>query len=240
MTLSLLLACAPDPAPQDVDGLLHWSWTEFELASDEQWVEAAANLPRDDQEGEQSRLVEEEVAHVDWGADSHVGLARGMYIANTFSCDLEVLQEILIAQDQQAQYEGVYDRYDRSYTSDLDAFTAGAAGALSWDVELEGEYVGTAYTERLHGGVRRVEGALIARTWIAEPVEFEEGSDWWWPTDVQIEVFVQEDLEIVHLYGIWRELDIGSLSTEDDGLVNLTRGGMRDWDDRTEELCELR
>ncbi len=238
MPLTLLLACAPDPAPDDVDGLLHWSWTQFELASDEQWVEAATKLPTDGQEGEQSRLVEDEVAHIAWGAESDTELARGMYIANTFSCDLSRLEEILIARDQSVQYEDVYERYDREYTSDLEDFQSGVSSSVAWDVELEGEYVGTAYTERLHGGVRRVEGALIARTWISEPVAFEEGSDWWWPTDVQIEVFAQQDTEIVHLYGIWRELDIGSLSTEDDGLVNLTRGGMRDWDDRTEELCE--
>lgn len=235
MLLSLLLfGCAPEPAPADVDGLLHWSWTMYEEATDEQWVEAVLNLPREG-EGEPSRLAAEEVEHVEWG-DSDVTQARGMYIANTFECELERLQEILAAQDQMAQYEGVYTRYERTYTSDLADFEANG-GFLSWEVELEGEYVNTAYTERLHGGLRRVEGALVARTWITEPVDFEEGSDWWWPTDVQIEVFAEDEGEIVHLYGIWRELDIGSLSTEDDGLVNLTRNGMRDWDDETESLC---
>ncbi|MCP4806063.1 MAG: hypothetical protein GY884_12040, partial [Proteobacteria bacterium] len=47
---------------------------------------------------------------------------------------------------------------------------------------------------------------------------------------------IEDGDDFVHLYGIWRELDVG-LTTESDGLVNTTMNGMRDWDDQTEVLC---
>ena len=51
-----------------------------------------------------------------------------------------------------------------------------------------------------------------------------------------MEVWLEDGAELVHLYGIWRQLDVG-LTTENDGLVNTIIDGMRDWDDRTAELC---
>lgn len=234
--LTLLLACAPEPAPRDVDDLVRLLWTDFDVADDALLAEAAGNLPREDQEGELTRLAAEDVAHLDRGAVD-TSAARGWYVVYRFTCSLDRLEAILAAQDQADQYpDAGYTSYERTYTSSLEAFEDGTSDTVSWEVDLSGEYLNTAYDEHLIGGLRRTPDLRMARTWIPDAVQFEEGSDWSWPQDYQIEAWVQDGDEVIHTYGIWRELDVG-ITTENDGLVNTTMNGMRDWDDRTAELC---
>ena len=236
MLLLAALACAPEPAPADLDGLLHLFWTEFGSADGERLAEAASNLPREPTDGEVSRLTEEEIDHIAIGA-ADPAQARGWFVLYRYPCSLDELVPILISRDQMEQYpDAGYDSYTRTYTSSLEDFESGASETLDWDVVIEGAYLNTAYTEHLLGGVRRAGEVLLARTWIPEPVVFEEGSDWSWEQDYQVEVWIEDGDELVHLYGIWRQLDVG-LTTENDGLVNTTMDGMRDWDDATEELC---
>lgn len=241
MSILALLACAPDPAPEDLDGLVHLFWAEFDSADGERLAEAAANLPVEPSDGEITRLVADEIEHVATDpvetAEVDVSKARGWYVSTRYECTLDALEPILYELDQASQYpDAGYDSYTREYTTPLDDFTSGASETLSWDVVIEGAYLNTGYTEHLLGGLRRSGDVLMARTWIPEPVVFEEGSDWSWPQDYQIEVWIEDGSELVHLYGIWRELDVG-ITTENDGLVNTTMDGMRDWDDATAELC---
>ena len=231
-----LLACAPEPAPTEVDDLVRALWTDFESADDDWLASAGANIPREEQDGELTRLAAEDVAHVEHHSPDTDG-ARGWYIVYRYPCSLNRLEPILYELDQASQYEDAgYETYAREYTASLEEFTSGASQFVSWDVELSGSYIGTSYDEHLVGGLRRSGDVLLARTWIPEPVRFEEGSDWTWDQDWQIEAWVEDGDELVHIYGIWRELDVG-LTTESDGLVNTTMNGMRDWDDRTAELC---
>ena len=230
------LACAPEPAPDDLDGLLHLFWSEFETADGERLAEAAANLPLEATDGETTRLTADEIDHVET-ADVDPAEARGWFVLYRYPCTLDRLEPILYELDQAGQYpDAGYTSYTRTYTTELDDFTSGASERVDWDVVIEGAYFNTDYTEHLLGGLRRSGEVLMARTWIPEPVDFEEGSSWTWPQDYQIEVWIEDGADVVHLYGIWRQMDIG-LTTENDGLVNTTMDGMRDWDDATADLC---
>ena len=183
MWILAAIACAPEPAPEEVDGLLHLFWTEYEDAENERIAEAAANLPREPQDGETTRLTEAEIDHVEIG-DVDPAEARGWFIIYRYECTLEALEPILYSRHQDEQYpEADYDDYSREYTSSLDDYTSGASETLSWEVVIEGSYLNTAYTEHLLGGLRRSDDVLMARTWLPAPAEFEEGSDWSWTQD---------------------------------------------------------
>ena len=63
-------------------------------------------------------------------------------------------------------------------------------------------------------------------------------SDWTFEQDYQIELFWERAPgELVHAYGIWREMNVGGLSAEDEGFVNVTLNNMVDWDEQTVALC---
>ncbi|MCP4804003.1 MAG: hypothetical protein GY884_01515, partial [Proteobacteria bacterium] len=185
--LLLLLACAPEPAPQDVDDLVRLFWTDFDSADDALLADAAANIPLDVQEGELTRLAADDVAHVEHGEFDTLD-ARGWYIVYRYARSLDDLEPILFELDQASQYEDAgYETYERAYTSSIEDFESGASETIGWEVDLSGSYIGTSYDEHLVGGLRRSGDLLMARTWIPEPVQFEEGSDWTWTQDWQIE-----------------------------------------------------
>ncbi len=245
MWLTLLTSCAVDPAPEDLDGLVHWLWAHYGDEEDPGFEDALANLhtsvaPLEEPlTGDLTSLTEEEHGGLT-GQDPSA--TRGLLLANPFPCTLETLEPILYALDQSTQYPDVYTTYDRTYTSDLDDFTARETSHLSWEVTLTSELLNVAFTEQVVGGLRHIpetEGgpALLTRTYIPVPAEF-EAEGWTWNQDYQIEAWLEpEPGTIWHVYGLWREMDLGGLSMANDGVANTTLDGMSDWDGRTEELC---
>lgn len=183
--------------------------------------------------------------------------AQPMYLAKRYTCGVEALEEILIALDQKALYgDDEYDRYERTYDSSLEDYRSGASDRLSWTSDLD-KTVPTypAYTETLRGGIRRVpvptdlespppwtgEDMLVTRTWIPYPAHVldpDKADAFHFDQDYQIEAFVPwEGGDVVHLYGIWRELDgwAGDLSNE--GVQQIMFNALAKWDDDTEALC---
>lgn len=233
--LLLLMACGIDPAPDDVDGLAHWSWVNYDVADASDLADAAEVLRGlDASDGTITDLLPEEVSQIGLdGAD--LEQTRGWYVVNRFPCDLDVLTAVLVHQDQDDWRD--YESYDRNYTGDLEAFQAGESEVMTWDTDYAAKYVTATYSCHSTGGVRRVDEVLLARTWFREPCGSDD-EDYTWEQDYQNEVYVQEGSEIVHLYNMWREIEAAGLSEEDDGLVNLMQKGMRDWDDVTAEACE--
>ncbi len=93
--LLVLMGCGVDPAPEDLDGLLHWSWVNWELASEEDLEEAAATLRGfEDTDGSITDLQPEELEHLGL-ENKDVESARGWFVVYRFDCDLDTLQELL-------------------------------------------------------------------------------------------------------------------------------------------------
>lgn len=173
--------------------------------------------------------------------------ATPAFLVNRYRCDLDHLARILVHLDQDALYDS-YDAYARRYTTDFGAWERRERDDLAWEVDLTASGFGLgSYDERLLGGVRRlpipddvdgdfpVRELLLARTWIPYPAR---GAQIDFRQDYQLEVYVPwGDGDILHLYGLWRELttDFGSFS---DGLVQtITLNNLAGWDDTTERLC---
>lgn len=182
--------------------------------------------------------------------------ATPMYLAKRFACAPDALADILVALNQDELYPGNYDEYDRSYLDSIDDFQSGASDRVSWSVDLTKTVFGyPQYFETLQGGLRRVpvptgldsppgwsgEDMLVARTWIPYPahvVDPDKADAFRFDQDYQIEAYLPwANGEVVHLYGLWRQLD-GSLGTlENVTIQQFMLNALSDWDKDTARLC---
>ena len=230
--------------------------TEYDGGSDAEIAGAVINahalvesvLAEDSMDGTLSDFTREEMDLVQIRPKADPDVLTGLFIARTFECDLVTLEEILYQLDQDQLYEDEYIRYERSYVSSFDDFVARDEGELAWRVEFEREFIpGSDYSTTLNGGLRYVPDQgedttpygpiLMARTWMPRPGQF-DGGNCHFDQDYQIEVFYEANAgEVFHLYGMWRYAGDG-ISDTGDGVVQwLVLDGMKDWDDRTADLC---
>lgn len=240
------LACrGVDEAPQDVDTLLHVLWAAYEAATDEEMVahidavEAAVGPLTEVSDGKVSSLTRDEVALVGrTGVDPSV--AVGVTMMGPVACGLEPFEDIVEFQDQELLYP-VYDTYNRTYATDLDPWQDGVVDTLDWEVAFSATVLLISYEAHLLGGLRRIPAssgrrALLARTWMDRPAVF--GGDQTWTQDYQIELFwPQGDGTLGHLYGLWRDVDYGAMSMQDEDIQRLMLNSLEDWDRDTDQLC---
>lgn len=236
-----------DPAPADLDGILHWFWDHGDSSDVEEFAASVATLHEvsgaaltEAVDGEVSRLSAEQTEAFGVAADP--ANAAGIFLLNPYACTASHLERVLIHLAQDELYEGVYDRYDRSYLSDEGAYLDRSTDRLGWEVDIEAAILGSGYSEHIEGTIRAVDTptgpALLTRTWLTEPATFEGGNKSW-PQDWQLELYYEpEPGRIVHLYGMWREMDLGSgLSMDSGGVQRVTLNNLADWDRQTEVLC---
>lgn len=182
--------------------------------------------------------------------------ATPMYLAKRFACAPDALADILVALNQDELYPGNYNSYSRSYVDSVDDFKSGASDRVSWTVDLTKSVLPyPEYFETLNGGVRRVpvptglesplawsgEDMLVARTYIPFPahvVDPDKGDSFHFDQDYQIEAYIPwENGDVVHLYGIWRQLDSSLGTLENKAIQQLMFSSLAAWDDDTAELC---
>ncbi len=235
-----------DPAPEDLDGLIHFFWQNAEAEDPdvlagafETLNETEGDALEDVIDGNVSRLSEEEAAMVP-AVDADPEAAAGIFMLNTFACTAEELEPILVYLEQDRIREGTYDDYERVYTSDFEAWDADATEWLTWDTSIAAEVVFSSYTSELSADIRQIETELgpayASRAWFTEPAEFDGNNTW--TQDFQLELFYERAPgEIVHLYAMWRELDVAGFSSENSGVQRQVLNGLKDWDDETEAIC---
>lgn len=265
----LLVACKhPDPAPQDIDGLAHWFWVNYDAGTDEEMAAAVVALDAaiqdaskdtfEDADGYKEEAIQvtisdlstEERDVVPMDVEKDPADARGMLIINPLPCTVEQVERFTYELNQDELYPDAYDAYSRTYTSDADAYIAREVPTLSWEVDLTGTTIGVTYTEHLNGGIRWVPalddeqspfGAIaVNRTWMPTPATFANENNREFDQDYQIEVQYETTPGlVVHFYAIWRHVDYGAgMDSENDGLVNTQMDGIVDWDDVTAALCQ--
>ena len=245
MLMLWTLACGVEPAPSDLDGLVHWLWDHHGEAEGVDWSEGFANVlevlaPLEETlTGDLSDLSAEQTLGFSDGDPSG---CRGLVMARRFSCTLNDLEPILYALEQDSQYPDVYTDYTRAYTSSLTDYTSRESPTLTWEVTASAELLGVGYTEDLLGGLHRVaEGdagtGVMARTWMPGPARW-DSEGWTWTQDYQVELWLEpEPGTLWHVYGVWRDMDLGGLNMDNDGVANTTLDSMSDWDTATEALC---
>lgn len=249
----------PPVAPSAIDQNLKWFWNNGQSVDDATLIDGAAKLAVAGKadtrttplKGQMpSRLEKSDLTVVNLELNEPAS-ARGLLVVNLFDCTLDKLEKILSAADQKAQYDGVYDAYSRTFSTDAAAFADKRTNVLNWDIDLKASLpVNDTYSSHLKGGLRRVPAAassatkgpfLIARTWLTAPAEFGKDSTSYFKQDYQIEVFWEQSPgRIFHAYGMWREIKDGgfNLTLEDDGFMNIVLDNLVKWDDTTVSLCK--
>jgi hypothetical protein len=251
----LLVGCKKvEPAPADVDGLARWFWVEYDDASDDDVRAAATNvwaavdgdaLTDDAIDGTVSDLTEDDVAHVELREGTDPTLAAGLFFARTVACPIDKIETIVTALNQDELYEGVYEEYTRTYTTDDVAYFAREVDRIAWTVDIVGQLLGTPYTETLRGGARYIPATgdephgdvIVARTWMPEPAVLDSDSRSF-VQDYQMEFYAARGEESVHFYAIWRETSMGSgLDQDNETVQRIILNNLADWDNGTEDIC---
>ncbi|MCB9663293.1 MAG: hypothetical protein H6732_04210 [Alphaproteobacteria bacterium] len=177
--------------------------------------------------------------------------ARPVFIATRYRCALDQLARILVHRDQDALYDDAYVTYARTWKGDGDAFLRGEIDDLAWTFDMVATYPGAGeFNEFAEGQIRRLplpegkspgwigDSYLASRVWLPFPAAREnDGIDF--AQDYQLEIYVPwEGGDIVHLYGMWRELDTPFGDFEGDLVSRLTVNNLKSWDDQTQALCD--
>lgn len=247
--MHLLAACAePEPAPRDLDELAHAMFADYTavdgeaLAADvvelrEAVVDEAA-LPLD---GTLSDLGAAEVEPTGISRDYDWSLAQGLYTLGWIDCSFDELERIYSSTEQDLLYEGNYESYERSYTSDFDAYADRQTDRLSWDTHYSVDIFVVQYTADVWSGQHYVpdDGAgpyLYSQTLMPEAATGTDGLSF--DADLQIEAFYPHEGGMVHLFAMWRRFVIDGLySTDEDGGQQIIIDNLHKFDDDTTAIC---
>jgi len=254
MLILVLMACkSVDPAPPALDDLVHDFWVGFDDATDEELLDSVALLhdqlkldPEDKHvDGSVSSLSDEEMDYAG-GGTGNPNRANGVYIAGNLDCPFGQIDEILSYKEQDELYVGVYDSYERNYVNSREDYLAGDSSTLEWDVTYGATVIGVSYEADMRVALRRVDDGskhaplIVAHSYATSPARFDNDNKSI-DQDYQMEVYwTPPNGEVFHLYAIWREADFGiGLTSDDEGVQRILINGMVDWDEGTEQLCEM-
>jgi len=248
----LFVACAkPEPAPADLDGLVHLFFAKYDTATDEELRAAAVNLLpllQEPSRGLVDDLTAEEQATVRVDPPRDPADATGMFVAGPIACTLADLEVVNYALDQEGLYEAVtgdeeYIAYDRVYESDLAAYEARTDPFLTWRTTYTVQPVMSEYTAEIDGGMRFVPAldgvgpVVMSRSTLPSPATFAGETDDFFDQDYQIDVMLGDGDTSVHVYVAWRNLSSLGLEDESAGVQDLLLNGFEDFDRDTELVC---
>lgn len=256
LTPALALACkGVDPAPAELDALLHYVWDRYDEGTDEQLAEAIVNLDAavgggglvEAFDGSLSRLDPEQVAAVGV-SDRDPAAAPGVFLVNTFDCGFDTLEALLSYPAQEELHGGIYSAYSRRFDTPRADWLGAPGGTLTYRVDYTAKLLGVEYSASTLGALRRVPGgealvpwgrAVVQRVVLPTPADFGGSSGKRMDQDYQLEIYWERGGDrVLHAYGMWRQAEYGAgISMEDEGSQRLLLNGLLDWDDETAESC---
>lgn len=257
LILAFLGCASPHPAPEALQEVLPWMFQHWDEAADEEiakyfvQMEGAATPVNNENpmKGTIGNLQAENVAKYNLDPGVHdVSKARGVFIFNAFKCSLHQLERVLIDRDQTNLYPDQYLGYERIYSTNADDYKARKTNFLRWQTNLTASKTVATLTETLEGGVRFIPdlgkekspygAAIVQWTLMPNPASLDDPS-YFWKQDYQIEMYTERAPgEILHAYGMWRQVYVTSLfDSNTDGFVSRVTGALIDWDKMTEDDC---
>ena len=252
----MLLSCkAVEPAPEDLDALALYFWRNFqeeETTNLQAGIESLHTVMNVDAlteliDGSISSLSQEDLDNL--GRENQdAGSLSGVFFINKVQCSVAGIEPNVYNLAQDELHPDTYDDYNRSYSSDVDAYIAREEEFLSWDTTYDISGFGYDYTAFLESTLRFVPkeddqdfaDMIISRTILKEPAYFDEDStDRGLFQDFQMEVYYQLDSGAsLHLYTIWREMTLfGETTFASESAQRLVLDGLSDWDNDIEEHC---
>ncbi|MCC6807431.1 MAG: hypothetical protein IT381_08405 [Deltaproteobacteria bacterium] len=250
----VLSACYVERAPATVDELVRATWTVFDKTPAD--IAAFATnahevLKGDTRKTTPARGRVKSLSDTDLAAfvvaTKNPPKARGIYVYDRLDCTIAEIENLATAPNQKELFPGLYDDYTREYFSDRDAFLAGAMNRLQYATTLKASVVGNQYTSVATVEALRVPAPdaetiptgpmLMLRQFLPGAAEFRGDGDF--QQDYQVELFYPiPDGTTMHLYGVWREMRVGTFSADDDVTMTLILDGLIDYDKRMEKHCQ--
>ncbi len=175
-----------------------------------------------------------------------VSTAQGMIILTELPCTLAQVEKLAAAKNQPELFPKTYDNYLRTYTSSSEDYFTRKVKTLTWTTDLTATVLSRQYQSDLRGGARFVPGAsptggdvVLSRTVLVKPARFLKGNDAQFNQDYQIEAFYERAAgRTVHVYALWREFIVGSISSADDLYISIILGNLKDFDVRVGKICK--
>jgi hypothetical protein len=170
---------------------------------------------------------------------------QGMLVIDDLDCSLDEVTRLLAARNQTTLYPDLYDVYERTFTTSVSNFLAGASNTVVWKTNYTATAGDRTYQAVLSGGARSVANAnprggrvLLSRTVLDAPASFIKGGNAEFRQDYQIELYFETaPRKVRHFYALWREFRLGGITSESDLYINLVLGNLVDFDVRTSKLC---
>ena len=244
-----------EPAPEDLNNLSLYMWRhftdndDFALQSGIQSLHQIMNVDQWEErtDGSISNLEQSDLDILGRN-DQEAQLLSGVFFVNKVACPIDGIEPNVYSLHQDELHPDTYDAYERTYTSDFEAYREREENTLSWDTTYDISGFGYDYTAHLESILRfapkdTVEDGsdmLISQTILKEPAYFDEGStDRGLFQDFQMEIYYQlESGDSLHFYAIWREMILfGDVSFASESAQRLVLDGLLDWDIDMEENC---
>lgn len=252
-----LVGCkAVEPAPTALDDLAHYFWDNHENPDSEQVASAIANLYDavdaknldGSWDGSITDLTQDQLALVGKESEDASAVA-GIFMANVIDCPLSAVKPLVYALNQDELHPGSYKAYERSYTTDVDAYEAGETDVVGWQSNYTVSYVGKEYSAVILASLRDLPDvddeitphgeSFLVRGVLRDPAPFTDNNALGLFQDYQMEVYFQRSArETIHFYIIWRDFWFSDSSNFDDEVLQrFVLNGLAGWDKDLEGLC---
>lgn len=222
----------PDPLDEHAAGL--GTWLAGNGRSDSAWDGLRL-----------SNLTDDEVAGVEYPADTDLSRHGGMATAMASAFPIDAHAALLVERDQTFTEPGSFLVYERDVVEgDLEAFENGDGWVLTENVIRKAGAFGIEIPYVLRKDYRWVHGedrsAVIGRSWVTEPGCSENGKNcvlqsW------GVDAFVSDGPETLRLYAVWIEVatEADAFITDDQKLALVAKGN-QDLLEATEEALAER
>lgn len=265
LPFAFTLACTrPDPAPEDLESLLRFTFSHYpdEGANEQSLAGAAANLrafidstiedPSEPWDAElEQRLADLELGTLDPPPEFQDGAAAlGVFSLQRTTCSLDEWQDIYLTDDQASLFPGAYASYERSNQSDFECFEDGRCPEATWHANIgkDLDLLGVHYDFEVRSGIRRIDAlppvgeerveAMFSRTWMLRPATLSNDDLGDFRQNYQLEILLPDGDGGLHLFALWTDLHSETLNTESSLFVDGYIDGLHDTFEDLTVLCE--
>jgi hypothetical protein len=256
IALLLVVGCKmPDPAPTELDELVHFFFSQTDDQEHERILEGADNLvawyqsnagSEDAVTGgvisDLSQAQIDALEELEWEPDP--SLCAGVFVVSQLSCDLDSAAAISLEPNQTEVFEGNYQSYDRTWDSDPDCYVDGSCDGVDWTSIIEDNFVGNLgemfYTMVVKMRRSRdedgVPSALLIRSVMPDVAEEDVGFGGF-EQSYHLEAYVPNGAGLIHLYGMWSYGWAFESEHDDKMWFDQYLAGLEDFEVQLEDLC---
>jgi len=252
----LVVGCKPpDPAPTELDDLVHFFLAQVDDQEHERILEGADNLeawfdasglagggPAGGTLSDLSQAEVDTLGELSWSPDPEP--CAGVYAVSELSCDLDTAVAISLEPNQLEVFVDNYKAYDRTWDSEPECYVDGSCDGVDWTSLIEDNFVGS-YGEMSYEMVvklrrsRDEDGApraMLIRS-VMPDVATEDVGIGGFEQSYHVEVYQQHDGGLLYLYGMWSHGWMSGVDDDADLWPNQYLEGLIEFEEQLEDVC---